>query len=426
MKRLIFCLAASALLLSACSGQRVLMPTPNVYQGSDAKTLFTGLPENLRSNEIDLLYVTDRVPETDENGQFAYGYGRSYSLAFGSARIALQPDMPWEELQRASLMEQRDPEITLHLTGIEEIGRFPETPYLVRRIDGILELEAKTAREIAEATELMEATLAKRLADSPRNEIVLFVHGFNNDFEYAAGTAAELWHFLGREHVQVLYTWPAGRGGARGYNYDRESGEFTVYHLKRTIERLATTPGVEKLHLVAHSRGTDVLTTAVRELIFEYRDTGRATAPLLNIENVILAAPDLDLDVTLQRLASDHLNEDVGDVVFYTFSEDKAIGFSSKLFRSKRRMGQLNVGDVAEHRKGALAAVEGLAFIDLEEAPDSLGHGYFHGSPEASSDLIMTIRYGLKPGGENGRPLKPLGPVFWRIEKGYPFAIQGD
>lgn len=422
MTRLISCLVASIMALSACSSQRALMPVPNVYQGDNAKPLFSELPESLRSNEIDLLYVTDRLPERDENAQFTYGYGRSYSLAFGSVRIALDPEMSWDELERISLMEERDPEITLCLAGIEEIGRFPETPYAARRINGLLELQPETARGIAEASELMEVTVAERLATSPKNEIVLFVHGFNNDFEYAAGTAAELWHFLGREHVQVLYTWPAGRGGARGYNYDRESGEFTVYHLKRTIERLAMIPGVEKLHLVAHSRGTDVLTSAVRELIFEYRNSNVASRPLLNIENIVLAAPDLDLDVTLQRLASDHLNEDVGDVVFYTFSEDKAIGFSSILFRSKRRMGQLNIDDVADHRKGALADVQGLAFVDLEEAPDSLGHGYFHASPEASSDLIMTIRYGMKPGEENGRPLTSIGMVFWRMYKGYPHA----
>jgi esterase/lipase superfamily enzyme len=419
-------MTASVLLLSACSSQRALMPVPNVYQGENAKELFTALPESLRSNEVELFYVTDRMPEKDENGDLAYGYGRSTSLAFGTARIALEPEMPWSELERVSLMENRDPELTLRLVGVEEIGRYPETPFNIHRVNGKLEIEPETAQHIAETTELAESVLEKRLAESPKKEVVLFVHGFNNDFEYAAGTAAELWHFLGREHIMVLYTWPAGRGGMRGYTYDRESGEFTVYHLKRTIERIATSPGVEKVHLVAHSRGTDVLSTAVRELIFEYRGTELAHAPLLNIENLVLAAPDLDLEVTLQRLAADQLNEDIGDVVFYTFSGDKAIGASAKLFGSKRRMGRINVDDVADHRKSVLAAVEGLAFVDLEEAADTLGHAYFHNSPEASSDLVMTIRYGLKPGVEGGRPMAPLGMVFWRLEKGYPHVEQND
>jgi len=414
------CLAASILVLSACSGPRVLMPTPNVYQGENAQTLFSDLPESLRSNEIDLFYITDRLPEKDENGQLIYGYGRSYSLAFGSARFSLLPEMSWAALEQSSLQESRDPEVTIHLAGIEEIGRFPSSPYSAVRKDGVLFLEPATEQKMNVAVGQFEDALQERLAVSPKNEVVLFVHGFNNDFEYAAGTAAELWHFLGREHVQVLYTWPAGRGGARGYTYDRESGEFTVFHLKKTIERIAATPGVEKLHLVGHSRGTDVLSTAVRELIFEYRDTGRLSVPFFNIENVVLAAPDLDLDVTLQRLAADHLNEDVGDVVFYTFGGDKAIGASAKLFRSKKRMGQVSLDDVPEERKRLLTQVQGLSFVELEEATDSTGHGYFHSSPEASSDLIMTIRYDMKPGKENGRPLTPIAPLFWKMNTGYP------
>ena len=64
--------------------------------------------------------------------------------------------------------------------------------------------------------------------------------------------------------------------------------------------------------------------------------------------------------------------------------------------------------------------------LDLQEKADRTGHGYFHSSPEASSDLIMTIRYGMRPGVEGGRPLTRVGPVFWRIEPGYPFRIGLD
>ena len=64
------------LLLAACSSQRVLMPTPNVYVDSDATT-YEILPQELKSTHVPLFYVTDRVAEKDENGQLKYGYGRS-------------------------------------------------------------------------------------------------------------------------------------------------------------------------------------------------------------------------------------------------------------------------------------------------------------------------------------------------------------
>ena len=69
---------------------------------------------------------------------------------------------------------------------------------------------------------------------------------------------AELWHFLGRQGVPILYTWPAGFGGLRGYTRDRESGGFTIFHLKQFLRLLASTPELEELNIIAHSRGTDV------------------------------------------------------------------------------------------------------------------------------------------------------------------------
>ena len=81
-------------------------------------------------------------------------------------------------------------------------------------------------------------------------------------------TAAELWHFLGRQGVAVAYTWPAGGEGVlRGYNSDYNSSEFTVYHLKQTLRAIAGCPDVKKIHIIAHSRGTDVTVNALRELL---------------------------------------------------------------------------------------------------------------------------------------------------------------
>ena len=84
-----------ALLLVACSGQRVLMPTPNVQLGSDYD-IFTGIPEQLKTTEIPLFYVTDRQPIKDKNGNLEYSYLRSNSLAFGSTVVDLGEDLTWE------------------------------------------------------------------------------------------------------------------------------------------------------------------------------------------------------------------------------------------------------------------------------------------------------------------------------------------
>ena len=56
------------------------MSTPNLYTDETA-TLFETLPQEYTSTLVELIYVTDRTPETDEAGNLRYGYNRSSSLA---------------------------------------------------------------------------------------------------------------------------------------------------------------------------------------------------------------------------------------------------------------------------------------------------------------------------------------------------------
>lgn len=141
-----------------------------------------------------------------------------------------------------------------------------------------------------------------RMSRNNSNQINIFIHGFNNSFDWAAVSLAELWHFIGRPGVPLLYSWPAAHGGLFGYFADRETGEFTIYHLKNLIRLLTSFPEVERINLIAHSRGASVATTALRELIIEARAGGSNPRKHFRIENLILAAPDLDFDIVRQRL----------------------------------------------------------------------------------------------------------------------------
>jgi len=196
--------------------------------------------------------------------------------------------------------------LSLHLASLEERGRFPETPRPLVLINGEAQPDP-AALETSRITEQsFHAEIKRRLALAPKPEVVLFVHGYNNDFKDAAQTLAELWHFLGREHVPILYTWPAGRGGPSGYIYDRESGEFTVYHLKNLIRSLSGIPEIKRIHMIAHSRGTDVLSSAIRELALVARAAGETAPDKLRDSHVVLAAPDMDMDVVSQRIVAEN------------------------------------------------------------------------------------------------------------------------
>jgi esterase/lipase superfamily enzyme len=71
--------------------------------------------------------------------------------------------------------------------------------------------------------------------------------------------------------------------------------------LKQFLRILASTPELEHIHLIAHSRGTDVATTALRELVIETRAVGREARAFAKLSNVVLAAADLDMEVVSWR-----------------------------------------------------------------------------------------------------------------------------
>ncbi len=83
------------LLIAGCAETRKLMPTPNLYTDEKA-ILFEALPEEYASTLVELIYVTDRTPETDEAGNLRYGYGRSNSLAVGTTVADLGQNATWE------------------------------------------------------------------------------------------------------------------------------------------------------------------------------------------------------------------------------------------------------------------------------------------------------------------------------------------
>ena len=419
---------AVALLLAGCSGARLLMPTPNVHLNPE-RDYFAALAPELKSSEVPLFYITDRGPEKDEAGNLRYGYERSASLAFGKAVVDLGANnITWEELVEASRTQRRLKPVKLELRGLEEVGRGPEVPLPYRQVGNRIVEEPSLVAQRTEAQQAFHRVMARQLELTPRKEVFIYVHGYHNQFEDAAFAMAELWHFLGRVGVPIVYTWPAGHPGLFGYTYDRESSEFTVYHLRRVLELLASFPEVEKIHLIGHSRGTDVVVDAVRELTIAARAKGLDPRKKYKIHNLILAAPDLDLQVATQRIIGDQLAYSVNRFTIYTSPKDKAIGIASRLFASPRgRVGTFGIDDLSGVAQASLEyGTANLALVVFPGATgttpsqgDRFGHAYFRNAPTVASDVVLTLRDDLDPG-TPGRPLEPIGPHFWAVPPNYP------
>ena len=300
------------------------MPTPNLYAWSKEDP-FADVPSALQTDHVDVLYVTDRQLENNDPAHPIYGYKRSRSGAFGSSAGQVGKGVSWKGLDRESRIHRRTLDLTLSVHGTHEIGRFPPTPA------SLIEPSEKTDASRPAATspsssDLFQKELAARLALTPVKDVYIFVHGYSNTFTDSVETMGELWHFLGRQGVPIAYSWPAGSPGLTSYLYDRESSEFTVFHLKQLLRLVASCPEVQHVHLISHSRGTDVVVSAVRELHLEIRGSGQNTSEVLKLSTMVLAAPDLDIDVIIQRMAADRVGKAAARTVLYVCSQDRAAG----------------------------------------------------------------------------------------------------
>jgi esterase/lipase superfamily enzyme len=182
---------------------------------------------------------------------------------------------------------------------------------------------------------------------------------------------------------------------------------------------------VEGIHVISHSRGTDVALTAIRELTIEWRGRSETALERFKLRNVVIAAPDINLEVSLQRTEREGTRWTAERWTTYTSPHDKAIGSAEWLFGGSR-FGKADydaVDNMAKMWTETSARMDSAgrdSVIQYEgKRGGHYGHDYFRTNPAVASDLVLAVRYGRSPGTENGRPLEQVGGIFWKIDDNY-------
>ncbi len=410
-------------LAAGCGGPAHLMETPNLYLVPGEGAL-DRIPECNRTSTIDVVYTTDREPVYDERTGELAGYSRQRSpyLQVGVARMEIGKGQTWEQVMAMSRSPKRGGDARLRLDSVEERFRYPGTPYnswrLTDRSPTYEDFKARMRQTDVQFSELLD----EQFSTCTKREVFLYVHGYNNDFEDSLQVMAGFWHFLGRDGVPMVFTWPAGAPGLTGYTTDRESGEYAIFHLKQLLTALSFDPDVEGVHILAHSRGTDVVCTALRELTIAVRARGENPRETLKIDNLILASPDIDASVFAQRFLAERLTQSIGRLTIFMSPHDHALALSRWLHGSVWRLGLLNLKKLSRDELAELERIPNMTIIDAKVSTNFIGHNYFYTNPAVTSDLVLLLRDGRPPGVENGRPLEPLAINFWRVFDGYPLA----
>lgn len=402
-------LASLLLIVTGCTSAYLAAPPSNAIEVQGAGTI---APGEFRQTIPALFYVTDREPS-----DAGYGGERSNSMAFGQMRIGLtgMREQDYSAYMQGLTSGYDAPHYTLE--GINEIVRFPATPTPFALADGVISRDRESIQAYQQASAQFRSRLEAELARRSTGKVVLYVHGFNNDFDTGAFELLELWTASGWSGVPIMFSWPTEHAGPLNYLGDTQDGDFSVYHLKEMLRIIASTSGVESITVIAHSRGASIATTALRELLIEARGAGLSMYDTYRIETLILAAPDIDLGVMEQRLVAEMFGVGFGQINVYMNKNDNALGLAEMIF-GNRRFGESTIDDLSPASRAVFQGVKTVYFILVEDARGNARHSYFRLHPGVLADIAMTIRSDAQPT-DPERPLEHLELNFWSIDRNY-------
>ncbi|NKL77635.1 alpha/beta fold hydrolase [Rhizobium leguminosarum bv. viciae] len=201
---------------------------------------------------------------------------------------------------------------------------------------------------------------------------LVFIHGFNNKYEDSVFRLAQIVHDSGMQATPILFTWPS-RAQLTGYEYDKESTNYSRTALEQSLRVLAADPAVKDITILAHSMGTWLAMESLRQM--GIRD-GHVNA---KIHNVILASPDIDIQVFAKQYVE--MGEPRPKFTIFVSQDDRALAASSFITGNVSRLGAIDPS--TEPYRSRLEKA-GITAIDLTKVKteDSLHHGKFAESPE--------------------------------------------
>ncbi len=223
--------------------------------------------------------------------------------------------------------------------------------------------------------------IRQKLAGASSSEILVFVHGYNVTFENAVRRTAQLSYDLNFPGAAVCFSWPAGNSMV--YTTDWTNAEWSLPHCLHVLKQLALFSRAEKIHIVAHSMGSRVVTFSLKELLRELPVLDNQ--PLFN--QVVLAAPDLDAEIFRTQIAP-AIQKASRRLTIYASEQDLALKLSQGL-NGGTRLGTATPVSLTTTGFEWIECIDATAMS--QEPMMTLQHAYYGDSPRMISDLRRVL-----------------------------------
>lgn len=333
-------------------------------------------PDVVDVKTVKTFYVTDRAPSTADDKAKFFSHLRGL-LTFGVGSVDVPLAIPGQ---------------------IENRSWFNK--YGNQRIKNAVVVDVAEKNRAEFVSEVADA-----VASSEDRELLLFIHGYNTDFDEAMRRTAQIAWDTRFQGAAVLFSWPS-KPSVAGYTADEAGVHWATTHLTDSLQTLVTTTGARKVVLIAHSMGSRALTEAVIRL-------KRSGVNLSPVKHLVLAAPDIDADVFVRDIAPE-LVEPGRQVTLYASSRDRALELSEQLHDYPR------AGDAGSD----VVIFPGIDTVDATDIDTSfLGHNYYGENQTIMSDVRELISADTPVGNRPGiEPVVSDAGNYWRLVPEQPTA----
>ncbi|RDE48754.1 MAG: alpha/beta fold hydrolase [Candidatus Accumulibacter meliphilus] len=303
--------------------------------------------------EYRVWYATTRKPLNAKNAALGFGVERDDSVHYGNCRVFIPRS---------------------HKVG--SLG----SPWWKRLLtftdDRLCMLAVETLN-----TESFWQQVGEQLTQCPADDrdAVVFIHGFNVDFQEAALRAAQIGFDLQIKGAMAFYSW-ASRGDVARYPADEAAIELDEDPIADFLCDFALRTSARRVHVIAHSMGNRAVLRAVHKIAQEVRQRVG-----VHFGQIILAAADVDSRKFLQLCSAyPKLAE---RTTMYVSTRDAAVEASRWLHDFPRA--------------GLMPPVTVAPGIDTVNAVNTdltlLGHGYVAQAREVVCDVHALINKGEAP-----------------------------
>ncbi len=282
--------------------------------------------------------------------------------------MAAAPNAKLVRILVATTRERADADTNVFTDGRSRTMNFAEFTVAIppNHVAGQIELPRSVPDPTRDFVVVDQAILSKAafrdrlvLRQRGKQDVGLFVHGYNYNFQESLFRLAQMAADSGQELTPVLFAWPS-KASATGYVADKDSAAYSRDDLAELLTVITSNARVGRVLLAAHSMGGAIAMESLRQLRLGGKNN------VIGRLDVVLASPDIDVDLFRKQI------EVVGPLkpplTLLVAKDDRALSLSSRIAGERARAGAV---DVSDPRVQEVARNAKIRVVDIGEVSAS-------------------------------------------------------